>query len=35
MAGAKNHDYHILQPDPWPMIGAFSALAWRRAASCG
>ena len=27
MAGAKNHDYHILQPDPWPLIGAFSALA--------
>ena len=27
MAGAKNHDYHILQPDPWPIIGAFSALA--------
>jgi len=27
MAGAKNHDYHILDPDPWPLIGAFSALA--------
>ena len=27
MAGAKNHDYHILNPDPWPIIGAFSALA--------
>ena len=27
MAGAKNHDYHILPPDPWPIIGAFSALA--------
>jgi cytochrome c oxidase subunit 3 len=27
MAGAKDHDYHILQPDPWPIIGAFSALA--------
>ncbi len=26
MAGAKNHDYHILAPDPWPLIGAFSAL---------
>ena len=26
MAGAKNHDYHILPPDPWPLIGAFSAL---------
>ncbi|QIK78939.1 cytochrome c oxidase subunit 3 [Sphingomonas piscis] len=27
MAGAKNHDYHILDPDPWPIIGSFSALA--------
>ncbi|MBA2920797.1 cytochrome c oxidase subunit 3 [Sphingomonas sp. MAH-20] len=26
MAGAKNHDYHILPPDPMPIIGAFSAL---------
>jgi len=26
MAGAKNHDYHILPPDPWPIIGAFSSL---------
>ena len=26
MAGTKNHDYHILPTDPWPMIGAFSAL---------
>ena len=27
MAAAKpNHDYHILPPDPWPIIGAFSAL---------
>ena len=26
MAGTKNHDYHILQPDIWPLIGAFSAL---------
>ncbi len=26
MAGAKNHDYHILAPSPWPLIGAFSAL---------
>ncbi|HEU4821141.1 MAG TPA: cytochrome c oxidase subunit 3 [Qipengyuania sp.] len=28
MAGAKNHDYHILAPDIWPFIGAFSALAF-------
>jgi cytochrome c oxidase subunit 3 len=26
MAGAKNHDYHILAPDIWPIVGAFSAL---------
>ena len=26
MAGAKNHDYHILAPSPWPFIGAFAAL---------
>ncbi len=26
MAGAKNHDYHILPPSPWPIIGAFTAL---------
>ena len=22
MAGAKNHDYHLVDPDPWPIIGA-------------
>src|SRR3546814_11788255 len=27
MAGAKNHDFHILPPSPWPLIGAFTALA--------
>jgi cytochrome c oxidase subunit 3 len=27
MAAAKNHDYHILPPDPWPIIGSFSALS--------
>ena len=26
MAGTKNHDYHILPPDIWPLIGALSAL---------
>jgi len=26
MAGTKNHDYHILPPDIWPLMGAFSAL---------
>ncbi|MEE4540097.1 MAG: cytochrome c oxidase subunit 3 [Erythrobacter sp.] len=28
MAGNVNHDYHILDPDPWPFIGSFSALAF-------
>ncbi len=28
MAGAKNHDYHILPPDLWPFIGAVSALTF-------
>ena len=27
MAGTKNHDYHLVEPDPWPLIGSFSALA--------
>jgi cytochrome c oxidase subunit III len=27
MAGAKNHQYHILPPSPWPLLGAFAALA--------
>jgi len=27
MAGAKNHDYHILAPSQWPLIGSMSALA--------
>jgi len=26
MAGAKNHDYHILPPSPWPLIGSMTAL---------
>jgi heme O synthase-like polyprenyltransferase len=26
MAATKNHDYHLVEPDPWPLIGAFSAL---------
>ena len=25
MAGQKNHDYHILPPSPWPVLGAVSA----------
>ena len=26
MAGAKNHDYHILPPSAWPLFGSMSAL---------
>ena len=26
MAGAKNHQYHILPPSPWPLIGSMAAL---------
>jgi len=25
MAATKNHDYHLVEPDPWPLIGAVSA----------
>jgi cytochrome c oxidase subunit 3 len=28
MAGAKNHQYHILPPNIWPLMGALSALAF-------
>ncbi len=28
MAGAKNHDYHILDPDIWPLAGALSGLVF-------
>jgi len=28
MAGAKNHDYHILPPDIWPFVGAMSGLTF-------
>ncbi len=28
MAGTKNHDYHILPTDPWPLIGSISALTF-------
>lgn len=28
MAGNVNHDYHILDPDPWPLVGSFSALTF-------
>ena len=26
MAGTKNHDFHILPPDIWPLVGSLSAL---------
>ena len=26
MAGANNHDYHILPPSIWPLVGSFAAL---------
>jgi cytochrome c oxidase subunit III len=42
MAGAKNHDYHILPPSIWPLVGSFSALTmfgglvmWMNEASYG
>ncbi|MEA3057308.1 MAG: cytochrome c oxidase subunit, partial [Sphingomonadales bacterium] len=25
MAATKNHDYHLVEPDPWPLIGAVCA----------
>jgi cytochrome c oxidase subunit 3 len=25
MAGTKNHDYHLVNPSPWPLIGSLSA----------
>ncbi|MEL7447084.1 MAG: cytochrome c oxidase subunit 3 [Pseudomonadota bacterium] len=28
MAGNVNHDYHILEPDIWPLVGSMSALAF-------
>ena len=28
MAGTKTHDYHILEPDIWPLIGAASGLTF-------
>ncbi|HEX7710610.1 MAG TPA: cytochrome c oxidase subunit 3 [Sphingomonadaceae bacterium] len=28
MAGTKTHDYHILPPDIWPLIGAVSAVTF-------
>ena len=27
MAGAKNHDYHVVPPSPWPIVMSFALLA--------
>jgi cytochrome c oxidase subunit 3 len=44
MAGAhtKNHDYHLVDPSPWPLVGAASAtimamgaVMWMKAMSLG
>ncbi|GJE29072.1 cytochrome c oxidase subunit 3 [Methylobacterium organophilum] len=41
-AHAKNHDYHIINPSPWPLIGAFSgflmafgAVFWMKSLTLG
>jgi cytochrome c oxidase subunit 3 len=33
MAQAKNHDYHLVNPSPWPFVGAMSA--WMHGYSAG
>jgi cytochrome c oxidase subunit III len=25
MAGTKNHDFHLVNPSPWPLVGALAA----------
>ena len=36
MAATKNHDYHLVDPDPWPLIGAiFGGLPCSAGWSCG
>ncbi|GLS22503.1 cytochrome c oxidase subunit III [Labrys miyagiensis] len=42
MAQAKNHDYHLVNPSPWPFVGAMSAfvlaiglITWMHGASVG
>ena len=34
-AHAKHHDYHLVDPSPWPLIGAISAFLMAQASSCG
>src|SRR3546814_13899720 len=26
-SGARNHDYHLVDPSPWPVLGAIAAFA--------
>jgi hypothetical protein len=26
MAGQKHHDYHLVEPSIWPLVGSFAAL---------
>ena len=33
-AHAKHHDYHLVDPSPWPLIGAISAFVTPSAPSC-
>ena len=28
MAATKNHEYHLVNPSPWPIVGAISAFAF-------
>ena len=37
MAGAhtKHHDYHLVDPSPWPLVGATSATVLAIGAVCG
>ena len=28
MAGAVEHDYHLIDPSPWPLVSSAAALVW-------
>ncbi len=28
-AHAKHHDYHLVNPSPWPVVGSIFAFRWR------
>ena len=30
-----NHDYHLVDPSPWPLIGSIGAFLMAVGASCG